>query len=71
ERQQEQARRLEGIETAQPRRYHRTALDEYRSEMAGLGCLYALQPAGLLLLALLALKLLPGLLHHLGACGGG
>lgn len=36
ERQQEQARRLEGIETAQPRRYHRTALDEYRSEMAGL-----------------------------------
>ncbi|WP_223954531.1 DNA-primase RepB domain-containing protein, partial [Aeromonas caviae] len=30
------ARRLEGIETAQPRRYHRTALDEYRSEMAGL-----------------------------------
>ncbi|WP_223932391.1 hypothetical protein, partial [Aeromonas caviae] len=27
---------------------------------ARLGCLYALQPAGLLLLALLALKLLPG-----------
>lgn len=36
ERRQEKARRLEGIEAGPQRRYRRDAVDEYRSEMAGL-----------------------------------
>lgn len=36
ERRQEKARRLEGIEARPQRRYRRDAVDEYRSEMAGL-----------------------------------
>ncbi|WP_223940030.1 hypothetical protein, partial [Aeromonas caviae] len=52
ERQQEQARRLEGIETAQPRHFAAVLVQGSPVITARLGCLYALQPAGLLLLAL-------------------